>query len=71
MLSSAVLTMPCCAALQVGFMQTQVLNCLGCLWFDRTEVRSPERSPLEGGALATCVCPHFLPLRVTLLSAGP
>jgi glycerol-3-phosphate O-acyltransferase 3/4 len=23
----------------VGFLQTQVLNCLGCLWFNRTEVR--------------------------------
>eukprot|EP00884_Botryococcus_braunii_P002677 jgi/Botrbrau1/1240/Bobra.0163s0033.1 len=22
----------------VGFLQTQVLNCLGCLWFNRTEV---------------------------------
>jgi glycerol-3-phosphate O-acyltransferase 3/4 len=24
----------------VGFLQTKVLNCLGCLWFNRTEVRS-------------------------------
>ena len=23
----------------VGFLQTKVLNCLGCLWFNRTEVR--------------------------------
>jgi glycerol-3-phosphate O-acyltransferase 3/4 len=23
----------------VGFLQTQVLNCLGCLWFNRTEVK--------------------------------
>lgn len=23
----------------VGFMQTRVLNSLGCLWFNRTEVR--------------------------------
>ncbi len=23
----------------VGFLQTRVLNCLGCLWFNRTEVR--------------------------------
>ena len=22
----------------VGFLQTKVLNCLGCLWFNRTEV---------------------------------
>jgi len=29
--------MLCCAG-QVGFLQTQVLGCLGCLWFDRTEV---------------------------------
>lgn len=25
----------------VGFLQTKVLNCLGCLWFNRTEVRAP------------------------------
>jgi hypothetical protein len=24
---------------QVGFLQTQVLGCLGCLWFNRNEVR--------------------------------
>ena len=24
----------------VGFLQTKVLNCLGCLWFNRTEVRT-------------------------------
>ena len=34
---------PFCVIMQlhpgwVGFLQTQVLNCLGCLWFDRTEV---------------------------------
>lgn len=23
----------------VGFLQTRVLNCLGCLWFNRTEAR--------------------------------
>ena len=27
----------------VGFLQTKVLNCLGCLWFNRTEVRSGHR----------------------------
>jgi glycerol-3-phosphate O-acyltransferase 3/4 len=25
----------------VGFMQTKVLNCLGCLWFNRSEARAP------------------------------
>ena len=25
--------------MQVGFLQTQVLGCLGCLWFNRNEVR--------------------------------
>ena len=25
----------------VGFLQTKVLNCLGCLWFNRTEARPP------------------------------
>ena len=35
---------PFCVIMQlhpgwVGFLQTQVLNCLGCLWFNRTEVR--------------------------------
>jgi glycerol-3-phosphate O-acyltransferase 3/4 len=29
----------------VGFMQTKVLNCLGCLWFNRTEARTPGPSP--------------------------
>ena len=27
----------------VGFLQTKVLNCLGCLWFNRTEVRGRHR----------------------------
>ena len=31
----------------VGFLQTQVLNCLGCLWFDRTEVRLPAPAMLR------------------------
>ncbi len=26
----------------VGFLQTKVLNCLGCLWFNRTEVRASQ-----------------------------
>ena len=35
---------PFCVIMQlhpgwVGFLQTQVLNCLGCLWFNRTEAR--------------------------------
>ena len=35
---------PFCVIMQlhpgwVGFLQTQVLNCLGCLWFNRTEVQ--------------------------------
>ncbi|KAK9790569.1 hypothetical protein WJX73_010646 [Symbiochloris irregularis] len=35
---------PFCVIMQlhpgwVGFLQTQVLNCLGCLWFNRTEVK--------------------------------
>lgn len=25
-------------AVQVGFVQTSVLGCLGCLWFNRNEV---------------------------------
>ena len=29
----------CSAAVQVGFVQTAVLGCLGCLWFNRNEVR--------------------------------
>ena len=28
----------------VGFMQTKVLNCLGCLWFNRSEARGPPLS---------------------------
>ena len=33
----------------VGFLQTKVLNCLGCLWFNRTEVRF-----LPGTAVPAC-----------------
>lgn len=29
----------------VGFLQTRVLNCLGCLWFNRTEVRPQSIHP--------------------------
>jgi hypothetical protein len=32
----------------VGFLQTQVLNCLGCLWFNRTEVSVPNLHCPEG-----------------------
>ena len=42
---------PFCVIMQlhpgwVGFLQTQVLNCLGCLWFNRTEVSlcTPEQA---------------------------
>lgn len=46
----------------VGFLQTQVLNCLGCLWFNRTEAR-PSIEPTSFLCFACCSmlqgCPKF------------
>ena len=38
----------------VGFLQTKVLNCLGCLWFNRTEVGYSANT-----AMASCHCPSL------------
>ena len=41
----------------VGFLQTKVLNCLGCLWFNRTEVGACQVLPnLLLSVQGTLVC---------------
>ena len=44
----------------VGFLQTKVLNCLGCLWFNRTEARlsAPAGPPSALACRTQPVCPH-------------
>ena len=41
----------------VGFMQTKVLNCLGCLWFNRTEV-SAQNNCMQRTLISTLSEPH-------------
>jgi len=43
----------------VGFLQTRVLNCLGCLWFNRTEAR--RAAPSAALPRAPPPLPHHRP----------
>ena len=45
----------CCGA-QVGFLQTQVLGCLGCLWFNRNEVRMRSFARTSQRISPICLC---------------